>query len=331
MTARLKVLALTLTALALVPVGAHLFELPNKIGTDRDTYFAIQRIYAGWTWFGAVLIGAVVANLALGMALRREWTPALLAMLAAALIAGSLVVFFVWTYPANQATDNWTTIPADWQRLRLEWEVFARSQCDPDLRRLSRLRGSGDARRRQSGATAPTFIEPLPSRFPVTKGSQAMAVRLNHTIIAAHDRDASALFLTEMLGLAAPAGLGPFAVVPMGDTSLDYMDAKDYGSGADKITSQHYAFLVSEQEFDEIFARIQERQLPYWADPGRRERDRINHWDDGRGVYFEDPNGHLLEIITRPYGSGGTTASHPHPLIMQTLNPADGDSGPSER
>jgi catechol 2,3-dioxygenase-like lactoylglutathione lyase family enzyme len=157
-----------------------------------------------------------------------------------------------------------------------------------------------------------------------------MAVRLNHTIIAARDRDASALFLTEMLGLPPPSVLGPFAVVQVGDTSLDYMDAKEYGGNPDEIPSQHYAFLVSEGEFDEIFARIRERSLPYWADPGRRQRDTINHWDDGRGVYFDDPNGHLLEVITRPYGSAGTTASNPHPLVMQTLEPGADQGRSSE-
>ncbi|MFO1152799.1 MAG: VOC family protein [Rhodospirillales bacterium] len=155
-----------------------------------------------------------------------------------------------------------------------------------------------------------------------------MAVRLNHTIIVAHDRDASALFLTELLGLPPPAVLGPFAVVQVGDTSLDYMEAEEYGTSGE-ITSQHYAFLVSEGEFDGIFARIRERQLPYWADPGRRRRDAINRWDDGRGIYFEDPNGHLLEVITRPYGSAGTAASQPHPLIMPMLDPGlDPGGGP---
>jgi hypothetical protein len=79
---------------------------------------------------------------------------------------------------------------------------------------------------------------------------------------------------------------------------------------------------VDESELDGIFERIRERGLTYWADPGRHERDRINAWDGGRGVYFDDPNGHLLEIITRPYGSGGTTSSRPHPLFA-TLNPSD--------
>ncbi len=144
----------------------------------------------------------------------------------------------------------------------------------------------------------------------------ARTVRLNHTIVAAHDKDTAAMFLTEILGLAAPSLLGPFAVVRVGDdTSLDYIDADG------EITSQHYAFLVTEIEFDEIFERIRERRLAYWADPGRHERDQINTWDSGRGLYFDDPNGHLLELITRPYGSGGTTTSRPHPLVAPTLHP----------
>jgi hypothetical protein len=137
-------------------------------------------------------------------------------------------------------------------------------------------------------------------------------VRLNHTIVAARDKNTAALFLTEILDLPPPSLLGPFAVVRVSDDlSLDYIDAE----GA--IASQHYAFLVSEIEFDEIFERIRERRISYWADPGRHERDQINIWDGGRGLYFDDPNGHLLEIITRPYGSGGTTASMPHPLFAQ--------------
>jgi catechol 2,3-dioxygenase-like lactoylglutathione lyase family enzyme len=141
-----------------------------------------------------------------------------------------------------------------------------------------------------------------------------MTARLNHTLVAARDRDASALFLSEMLGLPAPLELGPFAVVPVGDRlTLDFVERKG------DVVSQHYAFLVDETEFDEIFDRIRERNLQYWADPFRREPNSINHWDDGRGVYFEDPNGHLLEIITRPYGSAGTEAEHPHPLIASKI------------
>jgi hypothetical protein len=154
-----------------------------------------------------------------------------------------------------------------------------------------------------------------------------MSIRLNHTIVAAHDKATSATFLAQILGLPAPSLLGPFAVVRVGDTSLDYMDVTEYRGDNGEITSQHYAFLVSESEFDEILARIRERRLPYWADPGRHERDRINTWDDGRGLYFDDPNGHLLEIITRPYGSGGTVASHPHPLVAPTLDPTTQSAG----
>ncbi len=137
-----------------------------------------------------------------------------------------------------------------------------------------------------------------------------MSVKLNHTIISVSDREASAAFLVDVLGLAQPVPYGPFLVVDVdNEASLDFM------ATAGDITSQHYAFLVSEIEFDEILERIRERRLSYWADPGRHERDQINTWDDGRGLYFDDPNGHLLEIITRPYGSGGTAVSRPHPLV----------------
>lgn len=83
------------------------------------------------------------------------------------------------------------------------------------------------------------------------------------------------------------------------DVSLDFQEIEG------KISSQHYAFLISEDEFDEVFSRITTKGLPYWADPGQHRVGEINHGDGGRGVYFEDPDGHLLEVITRPYGSGG--------------------------
>lgn len=136
-----------------------------------------------------------------------------------------------------------------------------------------------------------------------------MPISLNHTIVSARDKARTARFLTEMLGLAPPKMLGHFAVVQVGETSLDFVETDE------EISPRHFAFLVSEIEFDQIFSRIRERQLPYWADPFRREPGRVNHWDDGRGVYFEDPNGHLLEAITRPYGSGGSDAAHPNPLL----------------
>lgn len=127
-----------------------------------------------------------------------------------------------------------------------------------------------------------------------------MAIQLNHTILYARDPKASARFLAEMLGLAAPVRWGPFEVVTTANgANLDYLEADG------EIVSQHYAFLVDESEFDSIFGRIKDRKLSYWADPGQTRREEINRHDGGRGCYFEDPNGHLLEIITRPYGSGG--------------------------
>ena len=135
-------------------------------------------------------------------------------------------------------------------------------------------------------------------------------MHLNHTIVHARDKQASADFLAELLGLLPARRAGPFAMLQIdADLSLDFIDAEG------TIQPQHYAFLVTEAEFDAIFARVRERKLTYWADPHRREPGRINTWDDGRGVYFDDLNGHLLELITRPYGSGGTTTHSPHPLF----------------
>jgi catechol 2,3-dioxygenase-like lactoylglutathione lyase family enzyme len=126
-----------------------------------------------------------------------------------------------------------------------------------------------------------------------------MAVHLNHTIVSAHDSRASAAFMVEILGLPSPIRYGPFQVVEADNgVSLDFVDA------GGEITPQHYAFLISEAEFEQIFDRIRERDLTYWADPQQTRPREINHRDGGRGIYFEDPNGHLLEIITRPYGSG---------------------------
>ena len=126
-----------------------------------------------------------------------------------------------------------------------------------------------------------------------------MTVHLNHTIVGARDKRESATFLAEILGLPAPTPFGPFLVVELENgVSLDFAD--DHGPAR----SQHYAFLVGEAEFDDIFGRIKERGLAYWADPGRRRPGELNTNDGGRGVYWEEPGGHFLEIITRPYGSG---------------------------
>jgi catechol 2,3-dioxygenase-like lactoylglutathione lyase family enzyme len=126
-----------------------------------------------------------------------------------------------------------------------------------------------------------------------------MAIEFNHTIIWARDSKAAATFLADILGLPDPREWGPFQIVATANgVNLDFMDK----SG--EIASRHFAFLVSEAEFDAIFERIEQRRLAYWADPARTKEGVINTHDGGRGLYFEDPNGHLLEIITRPYGSG---------------------------
>ena len=126
-----------------------------------------------------------------------------------------------------------------------------------------------------------------------------MAKQLNHTIVRVRDKRESATFLAEILGLPEPTRYGPFLVVQLdNDVSLDFAD--DHG----EPSPQHYAFLVSETEFDEIFHRIKARGLQFWADPFRRLPGEYNTNDGGRGVYWEEPSGHFLEIITRPYGSG---------------------------
>jgi catechol 2,3-dioxygenase-like lactoylglutathione lyase family enzyme len=126
-----------------------------------------------------------------------------------------------------------------------------------------------------------------------------VSVLLNHTIVWCRDQKRSATFLAEMLGLPQPERFGPFLVVTlMNGVSLDYHETED------AISSQHYAFLIGEEEFDQTFDRISARHIEYWADPILRRPGRINPADGGRGIYFHDPDGHLLEVITRPYGSG---------------------------
>jgi len=127
-----------------------------------------------------------------------------------------------------------------------------------------------------------------------------MPVQLNHTIVHAKDNASSAQFYSDILGLPKPRVFGPFMVVDTANgVSLDFISAEHH-----EIIIEHYAFLVSEAEWDQIFGRIKDRGLDYWADPAGRRKGEINHHDGGRGVYWRDPNGHYLEIITRPYGSG---------------------------
>ena len=128
-----------------------------------------------------------------------------------------------------------------------------------------------------------------------------MAITFNHTIVAAKDREESASFFTEVFGLPSAKEFGQFLAVELNHgVSLDFAQAAE----GDDIRPQHYAFLVSEDEFSEIYGRIRERGMQHWADPRGGRPGEINHRDGGRGVYFQDPGGHYLEILTRPYGSG---------------------------
>ena len=128
-----------------------------------------------------------------------------------------------------------------------------------------------------------------------------MAIKLNHTIVHSKDPRVAADFLVSLFGLPKPKRFGPFLDVEVANgVTLAYLDAEDM-----EVQTQHYAFLVSEKEFDAIFGRIRERKLKYWADPEMKEEGEINRYYGGRGVYFQDPSGHLMEIITRPYGAWG--------------------------
>lgn len=126
-----------------------------------------------------------------------------------------------------------------------------------------------------------------------------MAVALNHTIVASRDKRHSAEFLCRILGVEGPKPFAHFLTVELANgVSLDF-------DNAETVRPQHYAFLVDESDFDAIRARITAEHLAYYADPGHRRQGEINTRDEGRGLYFDDPNGHHLEILTRPYGSSG--------------------------
>jgi catechol 2,3-dioxygenase-like lactoylglutathione lyase family enzyme len=124
-----------------------------------------------------------------------------------------------------------------------------------------------------------------------------MAVQLNHTIVHSRDKLASAEFLTRILGLDPPGTFGHFVTVEVANgVSLDYDDATE-------IRSQHYAFLVDDEDFEPIFDRVQKEGVTYYADPAHRRPGEINERDKGRGFYFSDPDGHNMEVLTRRYGS----------------------------
>lgn len=127
-----------------------------------------------------------------------------------------------------------------------------------------------------------------------------MAAQLNHTIVWCSDQTRSARFLADILGRPAPKRFAHFDVV-----DLDNGVSLDFANLDGPIQQQHYAFLIGEADFDAVLARIRTQGVPHWADPMRSRPGEINRNDGGRGVYFADPDDHTLEVITRPYGSGG--------------------------
>ncbi|APE35998.1 glyoxalase [Nocardia mangyaensis] len=127
-----------------------------------------------------------------------------------------------------------------------------------------------------------------------------MSVQFNHTIVGCHDNRETAEFWADILGLDIGKEAGPFIPIPLAHGAVfDFARVPPHIS---EIQPQHYAFLVSEAEFDAAYAKIQRYKLDHWADPQQHGINEINHHDGGRGVYFLDPNGHFLELITVPYG-----------------------------
>jgi hypothetical protein len=118
----IQFLALVFTALALIPVGAHLFSLPNKIGMVQEHYFIAQRAYDGWWMMAFILIPAMVIDAVFAVMLRGERPAFYFALAGCLCLAATLAIFFAWTYPANAATQNWITAPAGWEELRRQWE-----------------------------------------------------------------------------------------------------------------------------------------------------------------------------------------------------------------
>jgi catechol 2,3-dioxygenase-like lactoylglutathione lyase family enzyme len=129
---------------------------------------------------------------------------------------------------------------------------------------------------------------------------EGMPIQLNHTVVAARDAEAAARWFADLFGVDEPAAFGPFWQI-----TTDNGVGLDFATAADRdITPIHYAFLVTEDDFTAIYGRIVDRGMDHWADPHQHHPQEINHHDGGRGVYFLSPDGHYLEIITRPYGSG---------------------------
>jgi uncharacterized membrane protein len=138
----MRFFALFFTALALAPALAHLLELPNKIGLSQDDYFTVQQIYRGWALLGFVVAGALLSNLILTILVRQQPKAFALTLTAFVCIVGTQVVFWTFTFPANQATNNWTQIPENWSQLRTQWEYSHACSALLNLSALTALIGS---------------------------------------------------------------------------------------------------------------------------------------------------------------------------------------------
>jgi catechol 2,3-dioxygenase-like lactoylglutathione lyase family enzyme len=150
-----------------------------------------------------------------------------------------------------------------------------------------------------TGSGLRCIVMPTRQLRPGTLG-EPMSIELNHSIVHVKDRWAASRDVGQVLGLPEATGYGPFAELKLHNAvSLDFMDSDG------EIHGQHYAFLVGEEDFDLILGRLRDNGRQWWADPFKRQPNEINHEDGGRGLYWEGPDGHWLEIITRPYGSGG--------------------------
>ena len=118
----LRFLAIVFIALTVIPTGAHFFELSKKLTLPRENYFIVQGIYRGWDLFGVVIFGAIVISFASALTVRHQRGAFWAALTGFVLLVAGLAIFFIWTLPANQATKNWTMVPANWEQLRMQWE-----------------------------------------------------------------------------------------------------------------------------------------------------------------------------------------------------------------
>jgi len=133
-----------------------------------------------------------------------------------------------------------------------------------------------------------------------------MSVVINHVIVHCRNKEESAAFLAEILGLPAPSAFHRFQVVRMDNgATLDFLDSPD-----EEIVWEHFAFLVGEADFDLILNRVKQRGIQFWSDPFCTKAGQINTDDGGRAIYFRDPNHHLLEILTVPYGGDRLAAKY---------------------